>query len=197
MSLQSLRHSLLVSERAKLCADARKPVSEYKSVMSKRLVIGLFGASWLSAACGQQTVPSNVVPQYNRDTGRLTSVQVDRDKDGKFEARAFMDGTRIQRIEIDDNADGKPDRWEYYGPAPSGSDSVILRAEEASETTGKICRWEYSRTARSLASMKTSMRMAASTNGRSTAQAGSLQSSWICPAAGNLSDVSTMRKMAA
>ena len=43
MSLQSLRHSLLVSERAKLCADARKPVSEYKSVMSKRLVIGSFG----------------------------------------------------------------------------------------------------------------------------------------------------------
>ncbi|MGH9384234.1 MAG: hypothetical protein ACRD2N_08130 [Vicinamibacterales bacterium] len=112
-------------------------------------------SSWLRSAltlavigsgCGSQASPAGaVVPQYNRDTGRLTSIEVDRDKDGKFEARAFMDGTRIQRIEIDENADGKPERWEYYSPlATSGSsDAVIVRAEEASDTTGKVARWEY------------------------------------------------------
>jgi hypothetical protein len=88
-------------------------------------------------------LPSNVAPQYNRETGRLTSVEIDRDKDGKFEARAFMDGTRLQRIEIDENTDGKPERWEHYGPATSGTGSVILRAEDASETTGKVVRREY------------------------------------------------------
>jgi hypothetical protein len=113
--------------------------------MSTKLGIGALALSASFIACGNQPAPpANVVPEYNRDTGRLTSVEVDRDKDGKFEARAFMDGTRIQRIEIDNNGDGKPDRWEYYGPATSGGDNnVITRAEEASETTGKVSRWEY------------------------------------------------------
>lgn len=106
------------------------------------LALGVF-----ASGCSSQAAPStNVVPQYDRDTGRLTSVDVDRDKDGKFEARAYMDGTRIQRIEIDQNADGRPERWEYYSPVPtstSGSEIVIVRAEEASETTGKVTRWEY------------------------------------------------------
>ena len=143
-------------------------------------------------------MPSNVVPQYNRDTGRLTSVEVDRDKDGKFEARAFMDGTRIQRIEIDDNADGKPERWEYYGPAPSGSDSVILRAEEASETTGKICRWEYFENGQ-IARVDEDVDEDGRVDKWEKYRAGRArsQSSWICPAAANLNDVSTMRKMAA
>jgi hypothetical protein len=99
----------------------------------------------LMVACGspQTSLPGNVVPQYNRDTGRLTSVDVDRDQDGKVDARAYMDGTRLQRVEIDDDDNGKPERWEYYGPATSGNAIVITRAEEASETTGKIARWEY------------------------------------------------------
>ena len=106
----------------------------------------LINAACLAVAgCVASPPPTDVVPQYNRDTGRLTSIQVDRDKDGRFEARASMDGTRIQRVEIDENGDGKPERWEYYGPAPSGSrsDTVIVRAEEASSTTGKVTRWEY------------------------------------------------------
>jgi hypothetical protein len=105
----------------------------------------LLAFALVAAACDSPHTapPGNLVPQYNRETGRLTSVDVDRDKDGRAEARAFMDGTRVQRIEIDQNADGKPERWEYYGPAASGSANVIVRAEEASETTGKIARWEY------------------------------------------------------
>ncbi len=102
------------------------------------LALGLIGCD------GAQTAPpGNVVPQYNRETGRLTSVDVDRDKDGRVDARAFMDGTRIQRIEIDEDGDGKPERWEYYAPAAPGTANVIVRAEEASATTGKIARWEY------------------------------------------------------
>ncbi len=112
--------------------------------MFTKLGIGTLALSASFIACANPPAPpANVVPEYNRDTGRLTSVEVDRDKDGKFEARAFMDGTRIQRIEIDNNGDGKPDRWEYYAPSATSSDNVIMRAEEASETTGKLSRWEY------------------------------------------------------
>ena len=121
------------------------PISDYKTVRSTKLVTcTALAVNLVAVACGSSSGPNgNVVPQYNRDTGRLASVDVDRDKDGRFEARAFMDGTHIQRIEIDDNADGKPERWEYYGPDAAGSGDVILRAEEASETTGKVSRWEY------------------------------------------------------
>jgi hypothetical protein len=114
--------------------------------VKKRANLGvLLGIAVIAAGCENSATrpPENVVPEYNRETGLLTSVAVDRDKDGRFEAHAFMDGTRIQRIEIDDNADGKPERWEYYGPAASGNANVIVRAEEASETTGKVTRWEY------------------------------------------------------
>lgn len=111
---------------------------------SARVVGGCLALAVFAVACGSQPSSTSVVPKYNRDTGKLTSIEVDRDKDGRFEARAFMDGTRIQRIEIDSNADGKPERWEYYGPAgTAGGESVIVRAEEASETTGKVSRWEY------------------------------------------------------
>jgi hypothetical protein len=102
-----------------------------------------FAVGLMGCDRAQTVPPGNVVPQYNRETGRLTSVDVDRDKDGRVDARAFMDGTRIQRIEIDEDGDGKPERWEYYAPAASGTANVIVRAEEASATTGKMVRWEY------------------------------------------------------
>jgi hypothetical protein len=113
--------------------------------MSRRSLLGcLLVAALMATACGSQAASTaSVVPQYNRDTGRLTSVEVDRDKDGKFEARAYMDGTRIQRVEIDANADGEPERWEYYGRSGPGGANVIERAEEAAGTSGKVSRWEY------------------------------------------------------
>jgi hypothetical protein len=95
-------------------------------------------------------------PVYSETTGRLEQLVSDRDGDGVAETRAFMDGARLLRIEIDRNADGQPDRWEYYAPdgtvpgsaptsapAPGDDPPPILRAEEASGPDGRITRREY------------------------------------------------------
>jgi len=58
----------------------------------------------------------NIEPLYNRKTGRLEQLKYDSDGNGKFDTFSYMDGPTILRIEIDQNEDGKIDRWEYYGP---------------------------------------------------------------------------------
>src|SRR5687768_5973282 len=58
--------------------------------------------------------PSHIQATY-ADDGRLTQLSYDRNKDGRTETVAFMDGARFVRIEIDSNEDGAVDRWEYYG----------------------------------------------------------------------------------
>ena len=88
---------------------------------------------------------------YNKETGRLAELLSDRDGDGKKETRAFMDGVRFVRIEIDTNGDDKPDRWEYYTPVPAGvtvptspDGRVMLeRLEEAGNNDGRITRREF------------------------------------------------------
>ena len=52
-------------------------------------------------------------PVYNKTDGKLEQVLSDSDGDGKIETRAFMDGRKLLRIEIDRNADDRADRWEY------------------------------------------------------------------------------------
>jgi len=58
----------------------------------------------------------NIEPVYNRKTGRLEQLKYDSDGDGKFDTFSYMDGPTILHIDIDQNEDGKIDRWEYYGP---------------------------------------------------------------------------------
>ena len=41
---------------------------------------------------------------------------VDTRKDGKPDITSYMDGNKFLRIEIDQDEDGRVDRWEYYGP---------------------------------------------------------------------------------
>lgn len=82
-------------------------------------------------------------PVYSQETGRLSELVSDRDGDGTVETRAFMDGTRVVRVEIDRNRDGRPDRLEFYAAgagAPGGS--VIERAEETDFSTGRVIRRE-------------------------------------------------------
>lgn len=84
-----------------------------------------------AGACRQDAADrlasSGIAPVYNQQTGRLEQLVSDRNGDGKQETRAFMDGAVIKYIEIDRNADGAADRWEYYAASPN----VIERAEEA------------------------------------------------------------------
>ncbi len=99
-----------------------------------------------AGACGGGVPPegSRTTPVYNPQTGRLEQIVSDRNGDGKTDTWAYMDGTRIVRVELDRNGDGTVDRWEYYQPsstAPGGS--VIERAEEANGTGQAITRREF------------------------------------------------------
>lgn len=84
-------------------------------------------------------------PVYSTETGKLEQIVSDRDGDGTIDARAFMDGVRLLRIEIDRNGDGKPDRWEHYRPGSdtrAASQPEIERAEEANGPGDRITRHE-------------------------------------------------------
>jgi hypothetical protein len=100
-----------------------------------------------ATGCRAQAPPSSsgLSPVYNKETGKLEQLLSDRNGDGKVDTRAFMEGTRIVRIEIDRNGDGRPDRWEYYSaPLPDGSPTVIERAEEANgPDPTKVTRHEF------------------------------------------------------
>lgn len=92
-------------------------------------------AACMAAACTRPApapAAGAPTPVYSKTDGHLEQLISDRNGDGKPDTWAFMDGTRIVRIEIDRNGDGKPDRWEYYSqPRPDGSPTIIERIEEA------------------------------------------------------------------
>jgi hypothetical protein len=103
------------------------------------LFMGLLGLA-LVAGCRQQAPekPAGApTPVYNKDTGVLEQLVSDRNGDGKPDTWAFMEGTRIVRIEIDRDGDGRRDRWESYSkPLPDGSPTTIERADEANGPDG-------------------------------------------------------------
>jgi hypothetical protein len=101
-----------------------------------------------ASACGAGAPPAaadrSPVPVYSKQTGRLEQLVSDRDGDGRAETRAFMDGTRLLRIEIDRDGDGRPERTEFYaagtGPAEG---AVIERAEQSDGLADGISRREF------------------------------------------------------
>lgn len=103
----------------------------------------------LLAACGPAEPPPAssgppVTPVYDPQSGRLEALLSDADGDGRDETRAVMDGSLLQRVEIDRDGDGTPDRIESYDrPSPdrSGGAPLITRAEER-DHTGRLVRSE-------------------------------------------------------
>jgi hypothetical protein len=53
---------------------------------------------------------------YDSRTGKLTTLSVDTNRNGKVDAVSHMDGARILRIEVDQDENGHVDRWDFYGP---------------------------------------------------------------------------------
>jgi hypothetical protein len=66
--------------------------------------------------CGRRQDPGRVQALHDQKTSKLGQLMVDVNKDGKPNVYSYMDGTKFLRIEIDQDEDGKIDRWEYYGP---------------------------------------------------------------------------------
>jgi len=51
---------------------------------------------------------------YDPKTGRLQRLTYDANHNGRNDAVSIMDGTRILRIELDLDENGKVDRWDFY-----------------------------------------------------------------------------------
>ena len=64
---------------------------------------------------GQDDANKRIQPVYDRETGKLTLLKYDSKGDGKPDTFSYMDGVVVVRIEIDQDGDGRIDRWEYYG----------------------------------------------------------------------------------
>jgi hypothetical protein len=70
----------------------------------------------LAACRGPQTAAVGTVEPVYDAAGRVRVLKYDGDRDGKIDAVGDVEGTRIVRVAVDDDEDGRPDRWEYYGP---------------------------------------------------------------------------------
>jgi hypothetical protein len=114
--------------------------------------VSLAVLSLASAACGQASSPpagsDTIKPSYNAETGRLERITYDRNGDGRIDATTFMDGAVPVRAELDEDFDGRIDRWEHY--ATSGDDGsskgagsrVLEKVETSTRTDGAITRRE-------------------------------------------------------
>ena len=92
---------------------------------------------------GPATPRRDITPVYNKETGKLAELTSDRDGDGKVDTRAFMDGVRIQRVEIDRDKDGLTDRWEFYSANRPADDPQLERVEESEGADRRVVRREY------------------------------------------------------
>jgi hypothetical protein len=101
------------------------------------------------AAAGPDTIRTESV--FSAASGRLEALKADTDGNGTFDAVAHMNGAVLKDIELDRDGDGKPDRWEFYGPGTPQTGAankfdrwaVIERAEEAAGPDAPRTRREF------------------------------------------------------
>ncbi len=62
----------------------------------------------------RERLKATTKPTYDNATGRLKELTFDANKNGRIDTWTEMDGSRPLRSRVDDNEDGRPDRWEYY-----------------------------------------------------------------------------------
>src|SRR5438874_11395511 len=98
------------------------------------LALGIGACESREAAEARQRIQ----PVYDADTGKLTLLKYDSNGNGKPDTFSYMDGARVVRIEIDQDEDGKIDRWEYYGP-----DRQIEKVGFSRANDGKVDSWSY------------------------------------------------------
>jgi hypothetical protein len=68
----------------------------------------------LAPACSKTPVGEKPTAEYDHATGRLKRLVYDANRNGRNDAVSIMDGTRIIRIELDLDENGKVDRWDFY-----------------------------------------------------------------------------------
>ncbi len=80
-----------------------------------KILSGVLIAALLAAACSKAAGRAPAAA-YDARTGKLTTLSVDTNRNGNVDAVSHMDGTRILRIEVDQDENGQVDRWDFYGP---------------------------------------------------------------------------------
>ena len=98
----------------------------------------LFALTVLVARCGSPPDNKQVQADYDKRTGRLRQLTYDSNKNGKPDSFSYMDGTKVLRVEVDKDEDGKIDRWEYYG-----ADQKLEKVGLSRLNTGKVDEWAY------------------------------------------------------
>jgi hypothetical protein len=105
-------------------------------------------------ACGGEAPGSEQVQAtYDKQTGKLGQLTINPTKDGKPNLFSYMDGTKFVRIEIDNDEDGKIDRWEHYG-----KDQKITKVGFSRANDGQADSWAFQAPDGSLARMEVSTR---------------------------------------
>jgi hypothetical protein len=72
------------------------------------------GVLSFSSSCSRQPAGQKPRAEYDQATGRLKRLEYDANRNGRNDAVSIMDGTRIHRIELDLDENGKVDRWDFY-----------------------------------------------------------------------------------
>jgi hypothetical protein len=77
-------------------------------------------------------------PTYDTRTGKLTQLIFDRNRNGVMDTWTDMDGPRPIRSRIDQDEDGKIDRWEYYD-----EQGKLLKVGFSRNNDGKPDAWSF------------------------------------------------------
>lgn len=104
-------------------------------------VLLLFLAITVAAGCSdpeKERIKATTQATYDPQTGKLTRLTADLDKDGKIDTYTYMDGTKVLRSEIDADQDGKIEKWEFHG-----EDGKVLKVALSREKNGKPDTWMY------------------------------------------------------
>ena len=94
----------------------------------------------------EERIKATTQATYDPETGRLTRLTADLNKNGVIDTWTYMDGTRPVRSEIDADEDGKIEKWEYHG-----DDGTVIKVALSREKNGKADIWMYPGPDRTLA----------------------------------------------
>ena len=107
--------------------------------------------AWALGCSGPSETKKDVQAVYDEQTGRLRQLTYDSNKNGKPDSISYMDGTTVLRVEIDQDEDGKVDRWEYYG-----ADRTLEKVGLSRANDGIVDQWAYRAADGTLAKMEIS-----------------------------------------
>ena len=106
--------------------------------MTPRATTILLFALSITLACSVPETTGQFQTEYDPETGRLSQLTYDSDKDGRADIWNYMDGTKLISSEIDSDRDGVVDRWEYFGPDRQLEKVGLSRAND-----GIVDSWLY------------------------------------------------------